>query len=101
MMMDAVLQGEDAHAASPLFRDLAGLPPTLVQVGREEALYDDSARFVQAAQSAGVDATLEPWDDMIHLWHGFGDLPQAAAATARIGEFMTAHLGRPSAMGVS
>jgi monoterpene epsilon-lactone hydrolase len=101
MMMDAVLQGQDARAASPLFRDLGGLPPILVQVGRDEALYDDSSRLVEAAQSAGVDATLEPWDDMIHLWHGFGDLPQAAAATARIGEFVTARLSHAKAAGAS
>lgn len=96
MMMDAVLQGQDAHAASPLFRDLTGMPPMLVQVGSREALYDDSARLVDAAKAAGVTATLEPWEDMIHLWHGFGDLPQATAATARISEFITANCAAPS-----
>jgi monoterpene epsilon-lactone hydrolase len=93
MMMDAVLQGQDAHAASPLFRDLTGMPPMLVQVGRDEALYDDSDRLVKVARAAGVEATFEPWEDMIHLWHGFSDLPQAAAATARIAEFILGHVG--------
>jgi monoterpene epsilon-lactone hydrolase len=88
MMMDAVLQGQDAHEAAPLFRSLSGLPPLLVQVGTPEAIYDDSRRLVEAARAAGVDATLEPWDGMFHLWHGFPDLPQAAAATDRIGEFV-------------
>jgi acetyl esterase/lipase len=93
MMMDALLQGQDAHEASPLFRDLAGLPALLVQVGAPEAIYDDGRRLVDAAREAGVDATLEPWDDMFHLWHGFPDLPQAHAATNRIGEFVKENCG--------
>jgi monoterpene epsilon-lactone hydrolase len=96
MMMDAVLQGQDARAAAPLFRSLEGLPPLLVQVGTPEAIYDDSRRLVEAARDAGVDATLEPWEGMFHLWHGFPELPQAAAATDRIGEFVCAHAMQPS-----
>lgn len=101
MMMDAVLQGQDARAASPLFRDLAGLPALLVQVGTPEAIYDDSSRLVDTARKAGVDATLEPWDDMFHLWHGFAELPQAVAATDRIGEFVREHAGLRSRSGTS
>jgi acetyl esterase/lipase len=97
-MMDAVLQGQDPRAAAPLFSDLSGLPPLLVQVGAPEAIYDDSRRLVEAARAAGVDATLEPWEDMFHLWHGFPELPQAAAATVRIGAFVREHaaVGSPS-----
>jgi epsilon-lactone hydrolase len=53
---------------SPLFADLAGLPPTLVQVGSAETLLDDSARFAAAAGAADVRVTLEVWPQMIHAW---------------------------------
>jgi monoterpene epsilon-lactone hydrolase len=99
MMMDAFLQGQDAHEASPMFRDLSGLPPLLAQVGTGETSYDDSARLVEAAKHAGVDATLEPWEGMFHLWHGFADLPQAKQATDRIGEFILAHVGSAARAG--
>jgi monoterpene epsilon-lactone hydrolase len=91
-MMMALLQGQDAAAASPLNADLHGLPPLLVQAGTAEAILDDGRRLVEQAQAAGVDATFEPWEDMVHLWHGFPDLPEAHEATARIGTFITANV---------
>jgi acetyl esterase/lipase len=53
---------------SPLFADLAGLPPLLVQVGSEETLLADSTRLAQAAGAAQVSVTLEVWPRMIHAW---------------------------------
>jgi acetyl esterase/lipase len=91
MMMEAVLQGQDAHAASPLNADLAGLPPLLIQAGTSEALLDDSRRLAEKAQAAGVSVVFEPWDEMIHLWHGFPYLPDAIAATERVAEFIASH----------
>ena len=76
---------------SPLYADLAGLPPLLIQVGSEELLRDDSVRFADKARLAGVDVTLEEWPDMIHVWHLFAErLAEARAAIARIGEFVGA-----------
>jgi epsilon-lactone hydrolase len=57
--------------ASPLFADLTGLPPLLVQVGSEEVLLDDAVGLAERAKAAGVAATLEVWPDMIHVWHWF------------------------------
>ncbi|MGP6156443.1 MAG: alpha/beta hydrolase [Vulcanimicrobiaceae bacterium] len=53
---------------SPLFADLNGMPPTLIQVGSEETLLDDSTRFAGAAGAAEVSVTLEIWPQMIHAW---------------------------------
>ena len=53
---------------SPLFANLAGLPPLLVQVASEETLLGDATRFAQAAGAAQVSVTLEVWPHMIHAW---------------------------------
>ena len=78
--------------ASPLYADLAGLPPLLIQVGTAECLFDDARRLADRATAAGVDVTLEPWDDMIHIWHMFAAiLPEGQQAIDRIGEFVREH----------
>jgi acetyl esterase/lipase len=80
-----------------LFADLTGLPPLLVQVGSAELLLDDSRRFAKRAEDAGVDVTLEIWDDMIHVWHSFADLlPEGREAVARIGSYVDERLKSPS-----
>ncbi|MCY4453869.1 MAG: alpha/beta hydrolase [Immundisolibacterales bacterium] len=87
----AYLAGADPRTplASPLHADLSGLPPLLIQVGSEEVLLDDSRLLAQRCKAAGGDATLEVWDDMIHVWHWFGEyLDEAAKAVDRIGEFV-------------
>jgi acetyl esterase/lipase len=53
---------------SPLFADLRGFPPTLIQVGSAETLLSDATRFAVAAGSSDVDVTLEIWPHMIHAW---------------------------------
>jgi len=53
---------------SPLFDDLADLPPTLVQVGSKEILLDDAQRFRDKATKAGVDVTFKLYTGM---WHNF------------------------------
>lgn len=94
-MADAYLAGADPRTplASPLFADLRHLPPLLIHVGTAETLLDDSRRFAERARAAGVDATLEVWDDMIHVWHAFGFLPEARDANARVGAFLRQRLG--------
>lgn len=78
--------------ASPLFGDLHGLPPMLLQVGGTEILLDDAIGFVKKAQAVGVDATLEVYPDMPHVFQAFAPfLPDANQALERIGEFIIRH----------
>jgi len=75
--------------ASPLFADLRGLPPLLIHVGSDEVLLDDSTQLADRARAAGVDATLEVWDRMIHVWHWFLPmLDEAQDAIDGIGRFI-------------
>ncbi|NHI94901.1 MAG: alpha/beta hydrolase [Candidatus Lokiarchaeota archaeon] len=75
---------------SPLLADLSGLPPLLFQASPCEILYSDSVRFVQKAKAAGVDVTLQTWDEMPHNFQLFvyRGLPEAKEAIAKIGEFV-------------
>jgi epsilon-lactone hydrolase len=96
LMADAYLGEVDRRSptASPLFADPAGLPPLLVQVGSGELLVDDSTRFAERAEAAGVDVTLELWDDVVHVWQAFADLlPEARDAISRIGTYVDKRLG--------
>jgi epsilon-lactone hydrolase len=78
--------------ASPLYGDPAGLPPTLIQVGGDEILRDDSVRMAERMQDAGCAVTLEVWPRMPHVWHGFVSvMPEARRAIARIGAFVRQH----------
>ena len=80
--------------ASPLHGDLRGLPPLLIQVGTDEVLLDDATTLVARARAAGVDATLEVWDRMVHVWHWFLPmLDEAQAAVERIGDFVRQRTG--------
>jgi acetyl esterase/lipase len=75
--------------ASPLYADLHGLPPILIHVGDAEVILDDSTRFAAKARAAGVDVTLEVWDQMPHVWHAFaGLLPESGQAIERIGTWL-------------
>jgi acetyl esterase/lipase len=83
-----------ATTASPLFANLSGLPPLLLQVGTAEVLLDDAKRFAAAARAAGVDVSLRVWDDMIHVWHAFADLlPEGAQAVRQLAAFLARRLG--------
>ncbi len=74
---------------SPLHGALAKLPPTYVQVGKDEILYDDATRFEAKARAAGVDVTLDAFDGVFHVWHLLaGVAPEANDAISRIGEFV-------------
>lgn len=78
---------------SPLYGDYSGLPPMLIQVGDCEVLLDDSRRYAERAKAAGVDVTLEVWDEMIHVFQVFaGMLPEGQQAIDRIGEWVKQHV---------
>ncbi|MFW9943073.1 MAG: alpha/beta hydrolase [Candidatus Thorarchaeota archaeon] len=87
----AYLAGEDPRNPyiSPLFGDLSGLPPILIQASSCEMLYSDASRFVEKAKNAGVNATLQAWDEMPHVFQGtrFELLPEAEEAIYKIAEF--------------
>jgi len=79
---------------SPLFADLVGLPPLLIQVGSDETLLDDAITLAGRAGAANVAVTLEVWPDMIHAFPMF--FPHVAAsrrATEHAGDFMRRHMG--------
>ena len=94
-MAAAYLGGKDPRTplASPLFADLRGLPPLLVQVGDAEILLDDATRLASRARDAGVDVTLEVWEEMFHVWHAFAEiLPEAQRACERIAAWLEPRL---------
>lgn len=76
---------------SPLFGDLSGLPPTLLQASDCEMLLDDSRRYVNKAVSQGSPATLQLWPGMVHVfqmyWHM---LPEAGEALDEAARFIDA-----------
>jgi epsilon-lactone hydrolase len=74
---------------SPLYADLEGLPPLLVQVGDRETVLDDSIMLAGKARAAGVEVDLQVWDGMIHVFQMFGaELPEAHQAIAEIASFL-------------
>lgn len=74
---------------SPVFADLRGLPPLLIQVGSDEILLDDSVTLAERAKSAGVDVSLRIWDDMWHAWPVLGELiPESGMAFEEMRTFL-------------
>lgn len=57
--------------AAPLYADLNGIAPLLIQVGGIETLLDDSIRLAGRAAAAGVPVRLDVWPGMPHIWHIF------------------------------
>ncbi|MFJ6073758.1 alpha/beta hydrolase [Streptomyces sp. NPDC093065] len=83
-----------APLASPVFGDLCGLPPLLVQVGANELLLDDAVRLAGRAGADDVEVTLEVGPGLPHVFqHHHGRLQEADAALDRAARFLTAHLG--------
>ena len=95
-LAEAYLDGVNPRTplAAPLYADLKGLPPMLIQVGSAETLLDDAVRLAGAAGSADVRVRLEVWPDMIHVWQLF--YQQVAAgrrALAEAGAFIRSNWG--------
>jgi acetyl esterase/lipase len=89
------LQGADIRSAlaSPIFGDLRGFPPILIQVGEPEVLVDDSRWLARRLGEAGSEAKLEVWDHMPHIWQFFGQiLDEGREATLRSGAFIRQHV---------
>jgi monoterpene epsilon-lactone hydrolase len=92
---DAYLNGHDSAdlLVSPLFANLAGLPPIRVHVGDDEVLLDDAVRYAERAAAAGVDASVDVW---IGMPHGFtsavGTMDAAGHSLDAIAEFLAGSL---------
>ena len=79
--------------ASPLYGNLAGLPPVRIHVGDDEVLLDDSLRYVERAVAAGVDARVDVWEGMLHgFLSGIGTLAASEQALDEIGRFLADRL---------
>ncbi|WP_179401278.1 alpha/beta hydrolase [Burkholderia guangdongensis] len=75
--------------ASPLYADLAGLPPLFIQAGSTEVLLDDSRRVADKARAAGVQVEIEIWPDMPHVWQVYTPfLPESRRALDRAAAFL-------------
>ena len=93
-MAAAYLGGQNPRSplAAPIYADLKGLPPLLIQVGDAETLLDDSTRLNDRAKAAGVKTKLEVWPEMIHVWQLFASfLPEGQQAVDGIGSFLKEH----------
>jgi monoterpene epsilon-lactone hydrolase len=78
---------------SPLYAELSGLPPILIQIGSAETLLDDAVRLAKAAGAADVPVALEIWPRMIHAWPVWnGGLDAGRRALHSAGEFIRSHL---------
>lgn len=73
---------------SPLYADLAGLPPLLLQAGTDEILLDDATRLADRARQAGVAVTLETWAGLCHVFPAVPFLPETTQAMAQVARFV-------------
>ncbi|WP_018901222.1 alpha/beta hydrolase [Rhizobium sp. 2MFCol3.1] len=77
---------------SPLYADMKGFPPLLMQVGSKEISLDDTLRLADKAKEAGVDVTTEVLPGMIHQWQLFPFwLDDARKSNQRAAEFALQH----------
>jgi epsilon-lactone hydrolase len=79
--------------AAPLYGDLRGLPPLLIQVGSRETLLDDAVRMADRARKAGVEVELDVWQGQIHVWQIFASrLDEGEQAIQKLGAFIRKHI---------
>src|SRR5947199_1092588 len=87
--------GQDAALGliSPIFADLSGLPPLIIQAGTHEVLLDDAIRLARQAATADVEVTLDITPQVPHVFQAYHPiLDEAAAALDRAGQLLAAHL---------
>jgi epsilon-lactone hydrolase len=87
--------GQDAALGliSPIFADLSGLPPLIIQAGTHEVLLDDAVRLARQAAIADVEVTLDITPGVPHVFQAYyALLDEAAAALDRAGQLLSAHL---------
>jgi epsilon-lactone hydrolase len=94
-VVNLYLAGADAASAqaSPINLDLRGLPPLRLHVGDDEMLLDDSRRFGQRAEAAGVDVRLDVWEGMLHVFPAALDTFRTSRlALDEVAAFLIEHL---------
>ena len=93
------LNGADPRTplASPLYADLARLPPMLIHVGEYEVLLDDSRRLAERARAAGVAVELRSWPVVPHVWQLFR-MPEVAQSMDGAAAFLRSRLTGPERM---
>jgi monoterpene epsilon-lactone hydrolase len=87
--------GQDAALGliSPIFADLSGLPPLIIQAGSHEVLLDDAVRLARATAAADVQVTLDITPGVPHVFQAYHSiLDEATAALDRAGQLLSAHL---------
>jgi acetyl esterase/lipase len=78
--------------AAPIYADLTGLAPLLIQVGAAETLLDDAIRLARVAGAADMRVDLQIWPEMIHVWHRFHpELKAGQRGIEQGGAFVRAH----------
>lgn len=90
-LFEQYVDGTEAREASPLFAELTGLPPLLIQVGSSELLLDDAVRLAGRAAADEVDVTLEVAPRQVHVFQ-HAESPEALAALDRAGRFLNTHI---------
>jgi acetyl esterase/lipase len=96
-MAGLYLGGADPHSplAAPIYTDLKGLAPLLIQVGAAETLLDDARRLAKAAGAADVRVDLQIWPEMVHVWHMFPpELKAGKRAIQAGGDYIQARMAR-------
>ena len=98
-LVDQYLAGADPRTpyASPLYGDHTDLPPTLIQVGSDEVLLDDSVRMADRLRAAGCHVEIEVWPRMPHVWqlwaaHSGSRTPRSTASVRSCMPKSTAHV---------
>jgi acetyl esterase/lipase len=89
------ISGQDAALGliSPIFADLSGLPPLIIQAGTHEVLLDDAIRLARQAATADVEVTLDITPGVPHVFQAYYPiLDEAAAALDRAGQLLSARL---------
>ena len=77
----------DDPLVSPIYGNYHGLPPLLIQAGRNEVLVDEATRLEARAKDAGIDVTCELYDERLHIFSMFPFLPNAANALGGVAGF--------------
>jgi len=74
---------------SPVFANVSGLPPMLIQVGDDEILLNDSTRLAEKLEAAGIDVEIEIWPNMWHVFQMFiGKMPESKKAVEKLGTYI-------------
>jgi acetyl esterase/lipase len=96
-MAQLYLNGADPRSplAAPIYADLSGVAPLLIQVGAAETLLDDAVRLAKAAGAADVRVDLQIRPEMVHVWHLFHpELKAGLRAIEQGGSFVLEMTGR-------